>query len=62
VVDTEFARTLAGEKISPTVVAEEILKGLETDHHEIHIGATASLYRLFLNSPAEALNVVNHIT
>jgi uncharacterized oxidoreductase len=60
-VDTEFARTLAGEKISPSVVAEEILKGLETDQYEIHIGATASLYRLFLSSPAEALNVINHI-
>lgn len=61
-VDTEFARALTGEKLSPTVVAEEILKAMETDHYEIHIGATASLYRLFLNSPAEALNVINHIS
>jgi uncharacterized oxidoreductase len=60
-VDTEFARTLTGEKISPSVVAKEILKGLETDQYEIHIGATASLYKLFLSSPAEALNVINHI-
>jgi uncharacterized oxidoreductase len=60
-VDTEFARTLTGEKISPSVVAKEILKGLETDQYEIHIGATASLYRLFLSSPAEALKVMNHI-
>ena len=60
-VDTEFASTLTGEKISPSVVAEEILKGLETDQYEIHIGATAPLYRLFLSSPGEALNVINHI-
>lgn len=60
-VDTEFARALTGEKISPSVVAEEILKGLDTDQYEIHIGATASLYRLFLTSPADALNLINHI-
>ena len=60
-VDTEFAKALTGEKISPSVVAEEILKGLKTDRYEVHIGATASLYSLFLNSPAEALNVINHI-
>jgi len=61
-VDTEFARSLTGEKISPTVVAEEILKGLETDQYEIHIGATALLYKLFLNAPSEALNIINHIS
>jgi hypothetical protein len=43
--DTEFAKTLTGEKISPTIVAEEILKELEADQYEIQIGATASLYR-----------------
>jgi uncharacterized oxidoreductase len=60
-VDTEFSRILTGEKISPSVVAEEILRGLEADQYEIHVGATASLYKLFLSSPAEALNVINHI-
>jgi uncharacterized oxidoreductase len=60
-VDTDFARTLMGEKLAPSVVADEILKGLETDHYEIHIGATASLYKLFLSSPTAALNAINHI-
>jgi uncharacterized oxidoreductase len=61
-VDTEFARTLTGHKIAPAVVAEEIVKGLLGDQYEIHIGSTASLYKLFLSSPTQALNVINHIT
>ncbi len=60
-VDTEFAKALTGDKIPPSVVAEEILKGLKTDQYEIHIGSTASLYKLFLQSPTEALNAINHI-
>jgi uncharacterized oxidoreductase len=60
-VDTEFAKSLTGDKISPSMVAEEILRGLEADQYEIHIGATASLYKLFLKSPTEALNAINHI-
>ena len=60
-VDTEFSKELHGDKIPPSVVADELLIGLENDQYEIHVGATASLYKLFLRSPIDALKVLNRI-
>lgn len=58
-VDTEFASELTGDKISPKVVAEEILNGLTNDQYEIHVASTATLYKLFLRSPDEAFQALN---
>lgn len=59
-VNTEFSEEIGGANgISPTVVAEELLKALETETYEIHVGNTADVYKLFLSSPAEALLALN---
>jgi len=60
-VDTELSKELRGDKIPPSVVADELLNGLENDEYEIHVGATASLYKLYLRSPVEALKVLNRM-
>jgi uncharacterized oxidoreductase len=59
-VDTDFSKEIGGSKgIHPSVVAEDLLKAMETDVYEIHVGATANLYELFRSSPVEALKIMN---
>lgn len=59
-VDTEFSAPIGGKNgISPTLVAEEFVAGLESDTYEIRVGNTEDLYRLYLSSPEEALKVMN---
>jgi uncharacterized oxidoreductase len=59
-VNTEFSKEIGGEKgIAPSIVAEELLRALENDEYEIHVGLTEDLYKLSLSSPAEAFNVLN---
>ncbi|MGA0559602.1 SDR family oxidoreductase [Larkinella sp. VNQ87] len=59
-VNTEFSEAIGGANgISPTVVAEDLLRALETDTQEIHVGATADIYQLFRSSPADALLALN---
>jgi uncharacterized oxidoreductase len=59
-VDTEFSAAIGGRNgISARAVAEQFLVGFEQDLYEIHVGQTAELYKLFLSSPTEALNLLN---
>ena|SRR6218665_1315809 len=59
-VDTEFSAPIGGKNgISPTVVAEQFVAGLENDNFEIRVGNTEDIYKLFLSSPEEALKVMN---
>lgn len=59
-VDTEFSVEIGGHNgISPKVVADELLQGLETNNYEIHVGGTAQFYQLFHSSPEEALVAMN---
>jgi uncharacterized oxidoreductase len=60
-VDTEFSRTIPGDKIHPSVVVEDLLTALQNDHFEIHVGNTALVYKKFLASPAEALMALNRV-
>lgn len=60
-VDTEFARELTGPKMQPEDVAKEIVEGIKNDVFEIHVGATAALYKVFLQSPEAALKHLNSI-
>ncbi|MGE5108142.1 MAG: SDR family oxidoreductase [Sphingobacteriales bacterium] len=60
-VDTEFSKDLPGEKIPASEVAEAIIQGLEQDTYEIHVGITAALHQLFLQSPTEAFNRLNRV-
>lgn len=59
-VNTDFSQAIGGENgIAPSVVADELLKALENDEYEIHVGGTAQLYALSLSSPAGALAAMN---
>jgi len=59
-VNTDFSKGIGGENgISPLAVAERFVTGLENDEYEIHVGATADVYKLFLSSPSSALVAVN---
>jgi uncharacterized oxidoreductase len=59
-VNTEFSQEIGGSNgIHPSVVAGDLLKALEANEYEIHVGATAEMYQLFLSSPAAALQAIN---
>ena len=59
-VNTELSADIGGENgIPPLQVAEGLIHGFENDEYEIHVGQTADLYKLYLSSPAQALNVLN---
>lgn len=59
-VNTDFSQEIGGiNGMSPVVVAEDLLKALESDTYEIHVGKTAQIYELFHASPADALAAMN---
>jgi len=59
-VNTEFSAEIGGANgIPPEEVAQGLIDGFEKDDFEIHVGKTADIYKLFLHSPSEALNVLN---
>ncbi|HEV2482795.1 MAG TPA: SDR family NAD(P)-dependent oxidoreductase [Puia sp.] len=59
-VDTEFSTGIGGHLgIKPAVVAEELVKALKEDRFEIRVAGTEDLYKVFLNSPEQALEVLN---
>jgi len=59
-VDTEFSKEIGGAKgIKPAAVAEALLQALANDEYEIHVGDTAKIYALYLESPENALQVMN---
>lgn len=59
-VDTEFSSAIGGHNgIAPSVVAEALKKGFEEDNFEIRVGKTEDVYRLYLQSPEQAMAVRN---
>lgn len=59
-VNTSFSKEIGGEKgIPPSQVALELIEGLQNDVYEIHVGGTADMYKLYLSSPATALETIN---
>lgn len=60
-VNTEFSAVIDGHKgIAPSVVAQELVRGLQEDNFEIRVGQTEDLYKLYLSSPAEAVKAMNN--
>jgi uncharacterized oxidoreductase len=58
-VDTEFSAPIGGQNgIPAATVAADLIKALEQDNYEIHVGQTAQIYELFRSSPAEALKAM----
>jgi uncharacterized oxidoreductase len=59
-VNTEFSTEIGGENgIPPKEVADDLISAFENDNYEIHVGRTAQLFQLFLQSPADALLAMN---
>jgi uncharacterized oxidoreductase len=59
-VNTEFSAPIGGENgIHPSVVAKDLFTALENDEYEIRVGNTEDIYRMYLNSPQDALNYLN---
>jgi uncharacterized oxidoreductase len=59
-VDTEFSAIINGKTgIAPAVVAQDLIDSIAKDNYEIHVGKTKYIYDLYLQSPAEALNLMN---
>ncbi|MCW3117156.1 MAG: short-chain dehydrogenase [Chitinophagaceae bacterium] len=58
-VNTEFSAIINGKSgIAPSVVAKDLIDAMEKDEYEIRVGQTQYIYDLYLQSPAEALNVM----
>lgn len=59
-VNTEFSKEIGGENgISPEVVAQDLLRAIEENQYEIHVGQTSYIYELSLTSPKDALLTMN---
>lgn len=59
-VNTSFSVEIGGENgIHPSEVAKALKEGFETNTYEIHVGATADFYKLYLSSPEAALQMMN---
>ncbi|BAV06206.1 uncharacterized oxidoreductase [Filimonas lacunae] len=60
-VDTAFSKEIGGDKngIPPQQVATEFWEALGKDTFEIHVGGTAGLYQLYLQSPEQAIQAMN---
>lgn len=60
-VNTDFSQAIGGSKgIPPAEVAKKLLQSLAQNEYEIHVGNTADFYKLYLSSPAEALEAINN--
>lgn len=54
-VNTSFSQDIGGQHgIAPEAVASQLLQALRDDVYEIHVGATADIYKLYLSSPEAA--------
>jgi uncharacterized oxidoreductase len=58
-VNTDLSKEIGGANgIHPSAVAEELLKGLENDVLEIHVGQTADFHKMFFASSNEAARYI----
>ncbi|MDJ1480865.1 SDR family NAD(P)-dependent oxidoreductase [Cytophagaceae bacterium YF14B1] len=59
-VDTEATKDMGGSNgMHPQVVAEALLKGMQTDQYEIYVGATAQQRADYFANPVEAIEKFN---
>jgi uncharacterized oxidoreductase len=59
-VDTEFSAEIGGHNgIKPSIVAQALIKGLESNDFEIRIGDTEEIYQLYRSSPEDAFRAMN---
>jgi uncharacterized oxidoreductase len=59
-VNTDFSQDIGGANgISPTLVAEDLLRAFESNTYEIHVGNTAYIYELSRTAPQDAFATMN---
>jgi uncharacterized oxidoreductase len=59
-VKTDFSQDIGGANgIPPKQVADDLLTAFENDKFEVHVGQTAQLYALSLQSPEQAFLAMN---
>lgn len=62
-VDTEFSQEVGGSNgIAPSIVADALIAGLQTDTYEIRVGQTEQLYHFSRSSPADAFATLNGVS
>lgn len=62
-VDSPFAKDIRSDsKMPPAEVVAEVLRGLERNVLEIHVGSVADLHAVYLRSPEEAVVQLNAAT
>jgi len=60
-VDTDLAKSFDVDKLSPAVVANDIVEALEKDQYAIRNGKTKDLYQAFRQSPEVAFDILNGV-
>ena len=62
-VDTELSAEIGGavNGIAPSVVAEDLKKGLEQNLYDIRVGKTAEFYQYYLASPEQAIKAMSGV-
>lgn len=62
-VNTDMAKDIGGETrgIPSSEVASQLLRAIQDDRYEIHVGMTADFYQVFLSSPEQAFKVLNQV-
>lgn len=60
-VNTEFSAEIGGAAngIAPSVVAGDLVNGLQQDNYDIRVGRTAELYQYYLSSPEQAIHALS---
>jgi len=59
-VDTDLTKGVEADKLTPTEVADDIIRSVESDSYAVRNGSTKDLYQLFRQSPEEALVALNN--
>ena len=62
-VNTEFSAEIGGaiNGIAPSVVADDLRKGLEQDTYDIRVGQTAEFWQYFLSAPEQAIKAISGV-
>ena len=60
-VDTEGAKSFRGAKLSPDVVAQAVIQGLERNVYDIRVGQVNALYLASRLSPALAQRILDNV-
>jgi uncharacterized oxidoreductase len=60
-VNTEFSAEIGGAEngIAPSIVADDLIKGLEQNNYDIRVGRSQDMYQFYLANPQEAIKAMS---